>query len=379
MRSQKRRRNPSSKAAISTASTPKKANSSKNPEKPSETGHAVPQHDVVPRNTFQRVEDEPSTHRILPTGNPHQSNGSSGGNDQQSGPIMEVQIGPRGPVTLPVIPATDDSHHHERPPPINHGSNYQQNVNPGMFYSSDRSSDNFMGNLGSIGGVQVCESPASQPSMFDSVSAHIPLKIKEKVWAGEYIDMSLMLKSGKDLVYDSQLNGELAVKGGQLTVLQQKHNQIKNIHTWTSAFINFMSIMLEKWPGKAQVYLKYMHVIRLAASRVSNLGWVSYDEQFRLRKARAPQSSSADVDVELWLLYVSTPEKTTDNFTFRQPFLSGVGQKRAQGFQLGHVQKGIRTCWGYNKGRCTYGKNCRFIHKCSECYGNHPLPACSKS
>jgi hypothetical protein len=46
--------------------------------------------------------------------------------------------------------------------------------------------------------------------MFDSVSAHIPLKIKEKVWAGEYIDMSLVLKSGKDLVYDSQLNGELA-------------------------------------------------------------------------------------------------------------------------------------------------------------------------
>jgi hypothetical protein len=43
------------------------------------------------------------------------------------------------------------------------------------------SSDNIMG---SIGGVQVCESPASQPSMFDSVSAHIPLKIKEKVWAG---------------------------------------------------------------------------------------------------------------------------------------------------------------------------------------------------
>jgi hypothetical protein len=51
------------------------------------TGHAVLQHDVVPRNTFQRVEDEPSTHSILPTGNPHQSNGSSGGNDQQSGPI----------------------------------------------------------------------------------------------------------------------------------------------------------------------------------------------------------------------------------------------------------------------------------------------------
>ena len=97
--------------------------------------------------------------------------------------------------------------------------------------------------------------------MFDSVGAHIPLKIKEKVWAEEYIDMSLMLKSGKDLVHDSQLNGEITVKGGQLTVLQQKHNQIKNIRTWTSAFINFMSIMLEKWPDKAQVYLKYMQLL----------------------------------------------------------------------------------------------------------------------
>ena len=150
----------------------------------------------------------------------------------------------------------------------------------------------------------MCESPVSQPSMLDSVSAHIPLKIKEKVWAGEYIYMSLMLKSGKDLVYDSQLNGELAVKRGQLTVLQQKHNQIKNIDTWTSDFINSMSIMLEKWPGKAQVYLKYMHVIKLAALRVSSLGWVSYDEHLRLRKARAPESSWADVDVGLWLLYV---------------------------------------------------------------------------
>jgi hypothetical protein len=61
------------------------------------------------------------------------------------------------------------------------------------------------------------------------------------------------------------------LRGGQLTVLQQKHNQIKNIHTWTSAFINFMGIMLEKWPGKAQVYLNYMHVIRLAASRVLDM------------------------------------------------------------------------------------------------------------
>jgi hypothetical protein len=177
--------------------------------------------------------------------------------------------------------------------------------------------------------------------MFDSISADIPLKIKEKMWAGEYIDMSLMLKSGKDLVYDSQLNGELAVKGGQLTVLQQKHNQIKHIHTWTSAFINFMSIMLEKWPDKAQVYLKYMHVVRLAASRVSNLGWVSYDEQFSLRKARVPQSSWTDVDVELWLLYVSAPDS---------PFLTEWDKNEHRDFSSDMSKKGIVLAGAITKG-----------------------------
>jgi hypothetical protein len=64
---------------------------------------------------------------------------------------------------LPVIPTTD-----KRPPPINHGSNYQQNVNPGMFYSSDRSSDNFMGNLGSFVkfyGLMVHPLPAGRYSL----------------------------------------------------------------------------------------------------------------------------------------------------------------------------------------------------------------------
>jgi hypothetical protein len=53
-----------------------------------------------------------------------------------------------------------------------------------------------------------------------------------------------------------------------------------------------MDIMLEKWPFKAQEYLKYMQCIRLAASRGYNNGWIAYDEQYRLRKTRLPFSSS---------------------------------------------------------------------------------------
>ena len=53
--------------------------------------------------------------------------------------------------------------------------------------------------------------------MYDPVGAHIPLKFKEKIWAVEYIEFDQQKKW-----YDLQFNGELAVKGGQLTVVQQK-------------------------------------------------------------------------------------------------------------------------------------------------------------
>jgi hypothetical protein len=118
-----------------------------------------------------------------------------------------------------------------------------------------------------------------------------------------------LLKSAKDLVSDYHLNGDLTVKGGQLTLLQHKQNTITNIHVWTSAFMIFMGVMLEKWPSKRQELLKYMHNVRLAASRMSGVGCSVYDEQYRLRKARFPHSFWVDVDMELWLLYVSTPQR----------------------------------------------------------------------
>ncbi|VDH99004.1 Hypothetical predicted protein [Mytilus galloprovincialis] len=82
------------------------------------------------------------------------------------------------------------------------------------------------------------------------------------------------------------------------------------MHVWTSAFIIFMDIMLEKWPNKGQEFLKYMYTVRLASSRGDGSGWAIYDEQYRIRKARCPHSSWAEIDMELWVLYVSTPRRS---------------------------------------------------------------------
>jgi hypothetical protein len=48
-----------------------------------------------------------------------------------------------------------------------------------------------------------------------------------------------------------------------------------------------------------------MQIIRFAASTFLNSGWVEYDEQCRLKKARYPESSWGIIDQELWILLVA--------------------------------------------------------------------------
>ena len=60
---------------------------------------------------------------------------------------------------------------------------------------------------------------------------------------------------------------------------------ITNIYTWTTAFIVYMSIYLENFPGKAHEMLTYMHKIRLAASRVGRNGWSKYDSNIVWRRS----------------------------------------------------------------------------------------------
>lgn len=252
------------------------------------------------------------------------------------------------------------------------------------FHSSIGNHDN---NFGHSGNLQINTAPSYTMSMFDPVGTNIPLKMKEKIWAGDFIELNSLLKSSKDLANDSQYNGDLVVKGGQLSIIQQRSFQIKNIHTWTSAYMVYMGVMLEKWPNKGQEYLKYMYNVRLAAERGLGTGWVTYDEQYRLRKARFPFTSWGDIDMELWLLYVATSTNVNKGFPINNNNPAETGnnyQKGAtfpagkRGFQ-GNQNQGnqrMRTCWGFNEGNCKYGKSCKFPHKCSNCFGYHPHTNC---
>ncbi|CAC5401664.1 unnamed protein product [Mytilus coruscus] len=106
-------------------------------------------------------------------------------------------------------------------------------------------------------------------------SHDVATKIHRRAADNDSIDIrrcGLLLKSAADLGSDSTLDGDFVLKGGSLTVVNKKPDSLNNIEIWTSAFMIYMAILLEKWPMKAQEYLKYMQSIRLVSSRGTNNG-----------------------------------------------------------------------------------------------------------
>ena len=144
--------------------------------------------------------------------------------------------------------------------------------------------------------------PTMVDSVFDPVSAHVPLKLKNQIWEGKFVDLSLLLRSAREIDGHLESEGQIEFRNGVMCLVKSKNSSYLTIDKWTSAFLIFMSVVLEKYRTRGLELLKYLRDIRMAASR--SQGWVRYDEQFRLRKQANPQSSWGVINSELWLLYM---------------------------------------------------------------------------
>jgi hypothetical protein len=128
----------------------------------------------------------------------------------------------------------------------------------------------------------------------------------------QFIDLGLLLKSTKEI--NDYLGGhrEVQFHEGKFCVYQQKTPTFLTIDKWITAFVIYISVMLEKYRTHSQELLKYLKDIRLAAAR-SPTCWYRYDEQFRLRMADDPHACWGQINQEYWLLYVNSNSNSTAN------------------------------------------------------------------
>jgi hypothetical protein len=133
---------------------------------------------------------------------------------------------------------------------------------------------------------------------------------------------------------------------GQLVIQQKQQPKITNIELWRDAFLICFSIYCSEHVQKVQGLLKYMNTVRLGANRcgTNNFGWKQYNEQFRLKMAENSNANWADVDVELWLLYIN-PHNVDQSFTSNM----------------------IYKCYAFNYNGVCNEQNCTYSHCCIRC------------
>ena len=175
----------------------------------------------------------------------------------------------------------------------------------------------------------------------EDLTLHLPKQIIEKIFNQQYTNLAMLLKGSIELP-------ELC-SGGTLHINEKgciesrpkiSKQSIRSIDEWTDAFIIFSSVYLNKFTEKNIEILKYMSVIREAATRYPSSAWVSYDQQFRLRQANElTRQSWGSLNGELWLRVMSNPAQNNSMLKRSAASAPNNGQSK--------------TCNAFNEGNCT--------------------------
>ena len=190
------------------------------------------------------------------------------------------------------------------------------------------------------------------------VAAHIEESLRQRIENGEYVDFARLLP--RDRVMDEQDNRMEWVHQDGRTFLapitdrsRGSSSAINSFARWEQAFRVYSDIYTRAHPGRAAELIQYNHIINTAALTYSWENVYVYDCQFRVHMGRNPNRSWAIILQQAWTMYLKDRNK--------QGYSSEYGSrndKRAK-------QRDI--CYRFNRGKCTYGNNCKFEHRCAIC------------
>ena len=199
-------------------------------------------------------------------------------------------------------------------------------------------------------------------------TCHVDKTLRTKIAAGQFIDLSKV--APKQLLF-SETTGENKLRlinnnGIAEFKTQESENKITGIRSWDRAFRVYSTIYSEANPARASEILQYAAVINLAAQKFAWEDVAQYDYVFRHLMERKPERSWAKTYTQMWNITLCGQSKvsTKGNSNF-----NGNSNRRNRD----------PVCWRFNRGKCKYGKECRFEHRCSYCWSlNHPGSSCHR-
>ena len=198
------------------------------------------------------------------------------------------------------------------------------------------------------------------------VYAHVPMKLRKRIWEGEFVELASLLKDRRE-----HANYAITIRSVEgnpepvMCVAPKPEQNIGSFQRWLKAFEVYMSIYLLQ-PGNvadSAKLLQYISTIRNLAERGGD--WAQYDET--IRSMRMVQGWQWDaVHWELWLNSQQTSGGVSPNQ--RSPFPD-------KGRRVGSPR--LQVCFNFNRG-VPCRQPCHYAHKCRRCGGNHPSTRCFK-
>ena len=207
---------------------------------------------------------------------------------------------------------------------------------------------------------------------FFHTTCHIDDTLREKIEKGKFVELEKLLQK-KFLQYHNKDESRMQLinKDGYSYFVPtiDRDCRIDGIKKWEQAFRAYTTIYCKANPTRAGEILQYIDIIHRAAAIFNWDNVAKYDYVFRQLMAANPHRSWAKVYTQMWNITLNEPiKKFNENGNGSNNNRNHNSQRKKETF-----------CWKYNKNTCTYGKNCRFDHKCSYCgVMGHPVSSCHK-
>ena len=184
-------------------------------------------------------------------------------------------------------------------------------------------------------------------------------KVREKVRLGKFVDFKSLLPHPRG----QKPRKKFTLSDGYFEEVEDNENLV--FYKWLDAYIIYMSLTLEFFPGEAQGMLRHLQIVKRMHAAEKEA--VEYDFQFRKLKAQ-----HADI---VWGEYLT---ELANNI--QQPVRKDSKKTSDQDRSGAKLSQKRKLCHKFNSHEgCKFGLSCRFAHKCKVCYSSqHPDYRCSK-
>ena len=208
---------------------------------------------------------------------------------------------------------------------------------------------------------------------FFHLTCHIDPQLRAKIEKGDFVDLDRLLPKDRFGQFESTAEAGNPLQwvqneSGTFLVPSKRTSKINSFRRWEQAFRVYATIYCGENPNRSREIWQYISVINTAASTFVWDNVYNYDIIFRQLMQFNPARSWAVTYNQMWNL---TMKEHINKFQGRNGnsslmYNNGTGMSSA-GNGGSKKSKGD-YCWSFNRGQvCRFGRNCRFIERCSYC------------